>query len=124
MQAKGGYTAPAYGYEQQQDELKIESESEEEVCEEPLPFVATLPPPFRAFSHAPAGAWLQYATDDEVDIEAELGIELPKSDDEAEESEEEEQQPAAPQPDAAAAAAARALQPQLSKKVRAAWLAC
>lgn len=51
-------------------------------------------------------------------MEAELGIELPKSDDEAEESEEEEEEAAAPpQPDAAAAAAAAKLQPQMSKKV-------
>ncbi len=61
----------------------------------------------------------------DIDIEAELGIELPKSDDEAEESEEEEdeqeeeEQPTA-QGDAqqqADAAAAKALQQQLSKKV-------
>jgi hypothetical protein len=64
---------------------------------------------------------LQFS-EDEVDIEAELGIELPKSDDDAEESEveeEEDEEPAAaPTDESEAAAAAKALQQQLSKKAR------
>lgn len=60
-------------------------------------------------------------TDDELDIEAELGIELAKTDDEAEESEEEEQEERREEgqrPGSADSAAAAKQQQQLSKKVR------
>lgn len=72
----------------------------------------------------------------DIDIEAELGIELPKSDDEAEESEDEEEEDEEEQPAAQAdaqqqaeqAAAAKALQQQMSKKASTggagAWQRC
>lgn len=72
--------------------------------------------------NAAVHAHLFSQSDDELDIEAELGIELAKTDDEAEESEEEEeeaQREEGQRPGSAdSAAAAKQLQQQLSKKVR------
>ena len=85
----------------------------------PSPAAASLQPAGRV-RHPP---YPPQDSEDELDIEAELGIELAKSDDEGEESEEEEaaaggearrEEPQRP----GSAEAARQLQQQMSKKVR------
>lgn len=157
LQAKGGFSAANYGFDQEEEEEEPETESEDEVsrrrraggqcCRSAnCPSVCACMW-FRLFVtihtdmyqsqeapqtcipsssscmiswHAPLHPRLQSEVD--IDIEAELGIELPKSDDEAEESddddEEEEQEQPAAQGDAQQQAeqAAKALQQQMSKK--------